>query len=71
MLIGSAPIVRWAIFYMAGHGGGHLQSLILGSTFMIMGCVAFLVAILADLQGRNRQLLEQIRLQLREQQDSR
>jgi hypothetical protein len=52
------------MFYVAGNGGGHLQSLILGSTFMVMGCVAFLFAILADLQARNRQLLEHIRRQL-------
>lgn len=64
ILIGAAPIIRWFLFYLAGSGGGHLQSLILGSTFMIMGCVAFLVAILADLQARNRQLMEQLRRQL-------
>lgn len=64
MLLGAVPIVRWLMFYVAGNGGGHLQSLILGSTFMVMGCVAFLFAILADLQARNRQLLEHIRRQL-------
>lgn len=69
MLIGAAPILRWFMFYLAGNGGGHLQSLILGSTFMIMGCVAFLVAILADLQARNRLLMEQLRRQLLQIQD--
>lgn len=66
LLIGAAPILRWLMFYITGNGGGHLQSLILGSTFMVMGCVAFLVAILADLQARNRMLLEQVRRQLHE-----
>ncbi len=64
MLLGAAPVLRWLMFYLAGNGGGHLQSLILGCTFMIMGCVALMFAILADLQARNRQLLEQIRRQL-------
>ena len=64
MLLGAAPVLRWVMFYLAGNGGGHLQSLILGCTFMIMGCVALMFAILAVLQARNRQLLEQIRRQL-------
>lgn len=64
MLVGAVPVLRWVMFYLAGHGGGHLQSLILGSTFMIMGSVALMFAILADIQARNRQLMEQIRRQI-------
>jgi glycosyltransferase involved in cell wall biosynthesis len=69
MLIGAIPILRWFIFYLSGAGSGQLQSLILGSTFVIIGCVAFLFAILADLQARNRMLLEQLRKQLQRLED--
>jgi len=57
-LIGVIPIVRFLFFYFSGEGGGHVQSLILGGTFLILGFVTFLMALLADLVGFNRQLIE-------------
>lgn len=62
--IGAAPVIRFLINYFQDGGAGHVQSLILGATFMVMGCVALMFAILADVQARNRQLLEQMRQQL-------
>lgn len=57
-LIGLIPIIRFLIFYFQGDGEGHIQSLILGSIFLLMGFVTFVMAILADLMNFNRQLLE-------------
>jgi len=57
-LIGVIPTVRFLFFYFSGEGGGHVQSLILGGTFLILGFVTFLMALLADLVGFNRQLIE-------------
>ena len=57
-LIGLVPIVRFLIFYYLGDGAGHLQSLILGGVFLLMGFITFIMAILADLMNFNRHLLE-------------
>jgi len=58
-VIGAIPILRFLYFYLSGDGAGHIQSLILGGTFIILGFVSFLIALLADLMNFNRQLIEQ------------
>ena len=57
-LIGLIPIVRFLFFYAIGEGDGHLQSIILGGVFLTLGFISFLAALLADLIGHNRQLIE-------------
>lgn len=59
-LIGLAPIVRFLYFYFSDGGAGHIQSLVLGGAFLIMGVLTLLIALLADLIGRNRQLTEEV-----------
>ncbi len=58
-IIGAIPIIRFLYFYFNGDGSGHIQSLILGGTFTILGFISFLIALLADLMNFNRQLIEQ------------
>ena len=58
-LIGIIPIIRFLYFYATGDGGGHIQSLVLGGTFTMLGFITFLIALLADLMNFNRQLIEQ------------
>ncbi len=55
---GTLPIIRFLFLYLTGSGAGNIQSLVLGATLVIMGFFAILFGILADLVGRNRQLLE-------------
>jgi len=57
-VIGLVPVVRFLIFYYLGDGAGHIQSLILGSIFLLMGFITLVMAILADLMNFNRHLLE-------------
>ena len=57
-LVGSIPIVRFLYFFLSGDGGGHIQSLILGGVLVLMGFLALLFALLADLVNFNRQLIE-------------
>jgi glycosyltransferase involved in cell wall biosynthesis len=57
-VIGLLPIVRFIYFYFVGDGGGHIQSLILGGVLLTMGFLAYLIGLVADLIGFNRQLLE-------------
>ena len=57
-IIGAIPIIRFLFFYLSGDGGGHLQSLILGGVFLMMGFLIFLIGLVADLISFNRQLIE-------------
>ena len=57
-IIGLVPVIRFMSFYFAGAGEGHIQSLVLGGVFLLMGLVTYLVALVADLQNFNRQLIE-------------
>ncbi len=57
-LIGLGPILRFLYFFAIGEGNGHIQSLILGSVLLILGMLSIMLGIVADLVGRNRQLLE-------------
>ncbi|AGA88892.1 glycosyl transferase [Thioflavicoccus mobilis 8321] len=58
LLVGILPIIRFFHFYLQGDGGGHLQSLILGGMFVLIGIIAWLIGLVADLISFNRQLLE-------------
>ena len=58
-LLGSLPILRFIYFYAIGQGAGHVQSVVLGGTLLTLGTVAMMLGLIADLIGRNRQLLEQ------------
>jgi prepilin-type N-terminal cleavage/methylation domain-containing protein len=56
--IGSLPIVRFVVLFVLGDGEGHLQSLILGASLMVIGGLIFLSGLLADLLAHNRLLAE-------------
>lgn len=57
-LIGALPILRFLVFFFAGTGDGHIQSLLLGSVLVILGAITFMIGLVADLISFNRQLLE-------------
>lgn len=56
--VGLVPILRFLYFYATGDGDGHVQSLVLGGVLIILGVLSTMFGIVADLVGRNRQLLE-------------
>ena len=63
---GTALGVRFMWFYWtSGGGAGHVQSLILASILIVGGLLAGAAAVLADLVGINRRLLEQLRTEQR------
>jgi glycosyltransferase involved in cell wall biosynthesis len=77
-VIGGLPILRFLYFYVVGDGEGHIQSLILGGMLIVIAVISFLIGLVADLIGFNRQLLEvtlekvrEIELKLRSMEDSR
>jgi len=57
-IIGAIPVIRFLYYYLGGDGAGHIQSLILGGVFLMMGFITFLVGLVADLISFNRQLVE-------------
>jgi glycosyltransferase involved in cell wall biosynthesis len=57
-IIGTLPIIRFLFFYFTNDGGGHLQSLLLGSVLVILGFITFMIGLVADLISFNRQLME-------------
>jgi glycosyltransferase involved in cell wall biosynthesis len=57
-VLGLLPILRFVWYYFTEGGAGHIQSLVLGGTLVIVGLVTFLIGLVADLINFNRQLLE-------------
>jgi glycosyltransferase involved in cell wall biosynthesis len=57
---GVLPILRFLWFAVQGDSDGHVQSLILGGVLIILGMLAGMFGLVADLVGRNRQLLETV-----------
>jgi glycosyltransferase involved in cell wall biosynthesis len=57
---GTVPILRFLWFAVQGDSDGHVQSLILGGVLIILGMLAAMFGVVADLVGRNRQLLETV-----------
>jgi glycosyltransferase involved in cell wall biosynthesis len=64
-LIGVIIDIRYLVFMFMGEGGGHVQSLILGSTLITAGIMIFVMGLLADLMAKNRKILEDIQYHVR------
>lgn len=56
--VGALPILRFLYYYLVGEGSGHLQSLVIGGALLVLGLVAAMMGMLADLVAGNRKLLE-------------
>lgn len=55
---GAIPIMRFLYYYISGSGGGHLQSLTIGTAILVLGGIVLMIGIVADLIAVNRQLIE-------------
>lgn len=55
---GLVPIVRFLYFVTIGQGAGHVQSLVLGGSLLVLGAVAAMLGMLADLIAGNRKMME-------------
>jgi hypothetical protein len=60
MALGFIPYVRYFILVLQNGEpvGGHLQSLLFGALFIIMGVMFMVIGLVADLLAINRKLLE-------------
>ena len=52
--------LRFLYFYITAGGMGHIQSLILAAVLLIVGFQVFIMGLLADIIGSNRQLIENV-----------
>ena len=64
-ILGVGIDIRYLVYLFMGEGGGHIQSLILGSTFIMMGFMTFVMGLLADIIAKNRKLLEDVQYHVR------
>lgn len=62
---GVALGIRFVVYFAIGNGEGHIQSLILASTLIIIAVLAGVIGLLADVISANRKLLEEIQFELR------
>ena len=72
IILGLIPMIRWFyLSYIASQGGQHIQSLLMGSLFIMFGGLSILIGFISDILAINRRHLEEIlyrvrRLELRE-----
>lgn len=59
--------VRFLCYYFTGKGNGHVQSLILACTLLIIGFITFVIGMLADVIAANRKILEDTQYHVKKQ----
>lgn len=64
-LIGLIVTIRFLVYYFTGRGSGHIQSLMLACTLLIIGFITFVIGLLADVIAANRKILEDTQYQIR------
>ena len=70
-LVGVGFFVRYFVFFCSDEGGGHLQSLILASTLLIVGFQTIVVGLLGDVISANRKILQDVQYHVRKMDYSR
>lgn len=66
LVLGVALGGRFVYFYLNGSGSGHVQSLILCSTLILMGINTIVLGFMASLIAANRKLLEDVQYRVRD-----
>lgn len=69
ILLGTYPLVRFVYFYLTEGGRGHIQSLIFGAIFYIIGFQFLGMGILGEHMRINRKLIEDILLRQKEERE--
>lgn len=63
--IGLGIGIRFLVFYFNGRSSGHIQSLILACTLLIIGFMTFIIGLLADVLSANRKIMEDVQYHVR------
>lgn len=64
-LLGAILGIRFLVYFFMGQGAGHVQSLILASTLLLMGFMTCIIGFQADIIAANRKLLEDVQYHVR------
>lgn len=64
-LIGVILGIRYIVFFFTGDAGGHIQSLLLASTLLMMGTMTGVIGLQADIIAANRKIIEDIQYHVR------
>ncbi len=65
ILAGTIPGLRFLYLVATGQGIGHVQSLVLAAILIIVGFLAVLIGLIADVMSFNRKILEEVVYRLR------
>ncbi|MCU1693091.1 MAG: glycosyl transferase family 2 [Frankiales bacterium] len=57
-VLGLLPFLRYAVLKASGDDGSHVQSLLVGTVFLVMSFMSVIVGIIGDLLRTNRALIE-------------
>ena len=64
---GMVPMIRFLVFFFTSGGGGHIQSLIVGSVLLLVGFQVLVLTLLASSIAWNRKMIEEILYRVRKQ----
>ncbi|MDR2889750.1 MAG: glycosyltransferase family 2 protein [Lachnospiraceae bacterium] len=64
-LVGAGVAARFLYFYFTGRGEGHVQSLILACTLLIISFITVVIGMVADVIATNRKIVEDIQYRVR------
>lgn len=64
-MAGLIVMIRFFVFFAKGAGMGHIQSLVIASTLMMLGFTTFILGLQADIIAANRKILEDIQYRIR------
>ena len=64
-ILGSVYIIRFLVFYAAGNGAGHTQSLVVATMLIVIGFMTFILGLQADIIAANRKILEDVQYRIR------
>lgn len=67
ILVGLAIGIRFIYYLITAGGGGHIQSLILACTLIIIGFLTFMIGLVADLLAANRKILTDTQYRIRKE----
>jgi len=56
--LGSLGVFRFLYYFFTGGGAGHIQSLVLSGVLITLGCILFMIGLVADIISLNRRLIE-------------
>lgn len=72
MIMGSIPFlfgigigIRFLIYLYIGQAGGHVQSLVLASTLLMIGFMTYMIGLQADIIAANRKILEDVQYRMK------